>query len=68
MGKKTTVQKNDPWAPAQPYILKNLKQQDAVFTASQPALMQAAADQRALTIVGATSRTGFWSRAAGSWR
>lgn len=27
-----------------------------------------AADQRALTIVGATSRTGFWSRAAGGWR
>lgn len=41
---KTT---NEPWAPAQPYILQNLAQQDAVFKESQPALMQAAADQRA---------------------
>lgn len=41
---KTT---NAPWAPAQPYILKNLQQQDAVFNASQPDLMSAAADQRA---------------------
>lgn len=41
---KTT---NDPWAPAQPYILKNLQQQDAVFSASQPDLMKAAAAQRA---------------------
>lgn len=41
---KTT---NAPWAPAQPYILRNLQQQDDVFNASQPALMQAAADQRA---------------------
>lgn len=41
---KTT---NDPWKPAQPYILKNLQQQDAVFNASQPELMRAAADQRA---------------------
>jgi hypothetical protein len=39
--------KNEPWAPAQPYILKNLKQQDAVFNASQPDLMAAAAAQRA---------------------
>lgn len=39
--------KSEPWGPAQPYILKNLKQQDAVFNASQPQLMQAAADQRA---------------------
>jgi hypothetical protein len=47
LSKSKTVQKNDPWAPAQPFILKNLQQQDDVFSASQPALMQAAADQRA---------------------
>jgi len=47
MGKSKTVQTNDPWKPAQPYILKNLQQQDAVFSASQPDLMNAAADQRA---------------------
>lgn len=41
---KTT---NDPWAPAQPYILKNLQQQDQVFSSSQPGLEQAASDQRA---------------------
>lgn len=41
---KTT---NDPWKPAQPYILANLKQQDDVFKATQPDLMSAAADQRA---------------------
>lgn len=40
---KTT---NDPWKPAQPYILKNLKQQDAVFNASQPQLMEYAKQQR----------------------
>lgn len=44
--KKKTVQKNDPWAPAQPYILKNLQQQDAVFNSSQPALEGFAKDQR----------------------
>jgi hypothetical protein len=47
LSKSKTVQKNDPWAPAQPYILDNLKQQQDVFNSSQPALMQAAADQRA---------------------
>ncbi len=46
MGKKKTVQKNEPWAPAQPYILKNLQQQDAVFSSSQPALEGFAKDQR----------------------
>lgn len=46
MGKKKTVQTNDPWAPAQPYILKNLQQQDAVFNASQPDLMNYAKLQR----------------------
>lgn len=45
--KKKTVQSNTPWAPAQPYILKNLQQQDAVFNSSQPALEGFAADQRA---------------------
>ncbi len=25
-------------------------------------------DQRAMTVVGATARTGFWSRASGTWR
>lgn len=43
---KKTVQSNEPWAPAQPYILKNLAQQDAVFNASQPDLMKYAALQR----------------------
>ena len=47
MGKSTTKTSNDPWKPAQPYILKNLAQQDAVFNASQPDLMKAAEDQRA---------------------
>lgn len=44
--KKTTKQTNDPWAPAQPFILKNLQQQDDVFNASQPQLMDFAKDQR----------------------
>lgn len=47
LSKSKTKTTNDPWAPAQPYILKNLQQQDDVFSSSQPALMQAAADQRA---------------------
>lgn len=46
MGKSKTVQKNDPWAPAQPYILKNLQQQDAVFSSTQPQLEGYAAQQR----------------------
>lgn len=45
--KSKTKSTNEPWAPAQPYILKNLKQQDDVFNSSQPDLMKAAADQRA---------------------
>lgn len=40
---KTT---NEPWKKAQPYILKNLKQQDEVFNASQPQLMEYAKQQR----------------------
>jgi hypothetical protein len=45
--KTKTVNTNEPWAPAQPYILQNLEQQDEVFKSSQPALAQAAGDQRA---------------------
>jgi hypothetical protein len=44
--KTKTTQTNDPWKPAQPFILKNLQQQDAVFSASQPDLMKAAQQQR----------------------
>lgn len=46
MGKKKTVQKNEPWAPAQPYILENLRQQQNVFNSSQPDLMNYARMQR----------------------
>jgi len=46
MGKKKTVQKNDPWAPAQPYILDNLQQQSDVFKSTQPQLEQFAGMQR----------------------
>lgn len=38
MSKKKTVQKNDPWAPAQPYILKGLEQSSTVFDQQQPTL------------------------------
>ena len=46
MGKSKTVQSNDPWKPAQPYILKNLQQQDAVFNSTQPQLEEFAGMQR----------------------
>lgn len=46
MGSKKTVQNNDPWKPAAPYILKNLQQQDAVFTSTQPQLEGYAKQQR----------------------
>lgn len=36
--KKKTVTKNEPWAPAQPYILKGLEQSGAVFDQQQPSL------------------------------
>lgn len=36
--KKKTVQKNEPWAPAQPYILKGLEQSGRVFDYQQPNL------------------------------
>lgn len=44
--KSKSKTKNEPWAPAQPYILKNLQQQDQVFSGSQPALEGFAKDQR----------------------
>lgn len=44
--KKKTVQSNEPWAPAKPFILANLKQQDDVFKSTQPQLEQFAAQQR----------------------
>lgn len=46
LSKSTTKTNNTPWAPAQPYILKNLQQQDDVFNASQPDLMKYAGSQR----------------------
>jgi hypothetical protein len=36
--KSKTVQSNDPWAPAQPYILKGLQQSSDVFDQQQPTL------------------------------
>ncbi len=39
---------------------------DAVVYIGSPRAL--AVDFRALTIVGATARTGFWSRAGGAWR
>lgn len=47
LSSKKTKTKNEPWGPAKPYILKNLKQQDDVFTTSQPDLMRFAGNQRA---------------------
>lgn len=44
--KSKTVQTNDPWKPAQSFILKNLQQQDDVFSSSQPDLMKFAGQQR----------------------
>ena len=38
MGKKKTVTKNDPWAPAQPYILHGMQQTQRVFDQQQPQL------------------------------
>lgn len=42
----TTVNDNTPWAPAQPYILENLKQQQDVFKSTQPQLEAFAGMQR----------------------
>ena len=44
--KSKSKTKNEPWKPAQPYILENLKQQQDVFNASQPQLMEYAGQQR----------------------
>jgi hypothetical protein len=46
MGSKKTVEKNDPWAPAQPYILDNLATTKATFDANQPGLQDAALMQQ----------------------
>lgn len=45
--KTKTVTNNDPWGPAQPYIIKGLEQTQRVFDSQQPQLEAAAADQRA---------------------
>ena len=42
--KTTTVQNNDPWGPAQPYILKGLEQSGRVFDQNQPSLDRYAAE------------------------
>lgn len=47
MGKSKTETKNDPWAPAQPYILNNLRQTQDTYDRNQPQLQQFADDQRA---------------------
>jgi hypothetical protein len=47
LSKSKSKTKNEPPKWAKPYILENLKQQQAVFQESQPELMKAAADQRA---------------------
>lgn len=46
MGSKTTKVDNAPWAPAAPFILKNLQQQDDVFNSTQPQLAGFAGMQR----------------------
>jgi hypothetical protein len=38
LSKSKTVQKSDPWKPAQPYILKGLEQSSQVFDQQQPDL------------------------------
>ena len=44
MGKRTTVQDNSPWKPAQPYILDSLAAVGDTFRQNQPALQTAATD------------------------
>lgn len=44
--KSKTKTTNDPWAPAQPYILQNLQQQSDVFNSTQPQLEGFAGMQR----------------------
>lgn len=46
LSKSKTKTVNDPWKPAQPYILENLRQQQDVFNSSQPQLMGFAGQQR----------------------
>ncbi len=46
MGKSKTKTSNDPWKPAQPYIIEGMKQTQRVFDAQQPALEGYAAQQR----------------------
>ncbi len=46
LSKSKSKSKSDPWKPAQPYILKNLQQQDQVFTSTQPQLEAFAGQQR----------------------
>ncbi len=45
-GKTVNKTDNDPWGPARPYILENLKQQQAVYNSQQPQLMNYAGMQR----------------------
>lgn len=60
MGSKKTKTKNEPWAPAQPYILKGMAATNDVFDANQPHLermsqaLYGAADQMAPSAFGAT--------------
>jgi hypothetical protein len=40
MGLSSKKTKNEPWAPAQPYILKGMEQTNQVFDANQPMLQE----------------------------
>lgn len=46
LSKSKTKTKNEPWGPAQPYILKGLEQSGRVFDAQQPELERYAGMQR----------------------
>jgi hypothetical protein len=46
MGQSKTVQSNDPWGPAQPYIINNLKQTQATYDQNQPSLQKYAGMQQ----------------------
>lgn len=46
ISKSKTKTKNDPWGPAQPYILKGMEQTSRVFDAQQPELEEFARMQR----------------------
>jgi hypothetical protein len=46
LSKSKTVQKSDPWKPAQPYILKGLEQSSQVFDQQQPDLNKYGQEQR----------------------